>query len=288
MNQVMARIRSNQPLTMNCWRMELEAPQVASEVKPGQFVMVRMAAQAFDPLFRRPFSIFRGVNKVGIAGIELVYEVVGKGTRLMTTMAPGDQLDVIGPLGHGFELSLDRRAHVLVSSKTGAAGLFMLGEEVLKLAGDHKLFVLLDAKTRESLVLEEEFRSLNATVLVSTHDGSYGYHGYVTELLRNAIESGDIPTDCAIYACGPEPMLKALAPICQEYNLPAQVSMQRSMACGIGACLSCVCRVSKQAVLRYRELKSSHIQFSPEAEFGYALVCKDGPVFRLDEVILDE
>ena len=285
MNQVTARVRSNQKLAKDCWRIELEAPQIASRVRPGQFVMVRVT-QTFDPLFRRPFSVFRRFDKGESCGIELVYEIVGKGTRVMTTMAPGDQLDVIGPLGHGFELFPDRRVHVFVSSGTGAASLFMLAEETSKIADEHDLFVLLDAKTRESLVLEEEFRSLKATILISTHDGSYGHHGYVTELLRNAIESGDISTDCAIYACGSELMLKALAPICQKYKIPAQVSMQRSMACGIGACLSCVCRVDKQAVSRYRDLKSSHIQFGPEAKFGYALVCKDGPVFRLDELIL--
>jgi dihydroorotate dehydrogenase electron transfer subunit len=107
-------------------------------------------------------------------------------------------------------------------------------------------------------------------------------------MLKNSIDSGEISVDCVIYACGPELMLKALLPICKQYGIPAQVSMQRHMGCGIGACLSCVCKVNKASMLKYRDVKSSPIQFSPEAEFGYALVCKDGPVFNIEEVLFDE
>ena len=290
MIQLKSNIMSNEPLTENCWRITLEAPQIASEIKPGQFINVKVS-ETNAPLFRRPFSVFRRVKgDRGYDGIEVVYEVVGRGTRLMTNLKPGDELDVIGPLGHGFEWYRDKKVQVLVSSETGAAGLFMLGEEISKAVDEYglELNILLDAKTRKTFILEKEFRTLNGKVLVSTHDGTYGYNGYVTEILKDSIDRGEISLDCAIYACGPELMLKALAPICQQYGIPAQVSMERHMGCGIGACLSCVCKVDRDSVLKYRDLKSSHIQFSPEAEFGYALVCKDGPVFNIEEVILDE
>jgi len=100
---------SNEQLTENCWRVTLEAPQIASEIKPGQFINVKIP-ETNDPLFRRPFSVFRRVREDrGYSGIEVVYEVVGRGTRLMTNLKPGDELDVIGPLGHGFEWYRDKK-----------------------------------------------------------------------------------------------------------------------------------------------------------------------------------
>jgi len=290
MIQMNSSVVSNKQLTRDCWRITLEAPQIASEIKPGQFINVKIG-KTFDPLFRRPFSVFRRVMKDGgYYGIEVVYKVVGRGTSLMTELAPGDELDVIGPLGHGFEWGRDKKVHVLLGGGVGLPALFMLGEEISQAVSESglELNILLGAETKKAIVLEKEFKTLKGKVLVSTDDGTYGYHGYVTEMLKDAIDRGGISPDCAIYACGPEPMLKALQPICQQYGIPAQVSMERHMGCGIGVCLSCVCKVDRDSVLKYRDLKSSHIQFSPEAEFGYALVCKDGPVFRIDEVIFDE
>jgi dihydroorotate dehydrogenase electron transfer subunit len=124
--------------------------------------------------------------------------------------------------------------------------------------------------------------------MVSTDDGSYGYHGFVTGMLEKVLREEKIFSDCAIYSSGPEPMLKALGSICKEYGIPAQVSIERHMMCGFGACLACICKVDPNHVPKYRDLKSSHIQFVADRDFGYALVCKDGPVFNLDEVIFDD
>jgi len=281
---------SNEQLAKNCWRMTLEAPQIASEIKPGQFINVKIG-KTFDPLFRRPFSVFRRVKEDGgYYGIEVVYKVVGKGTRLMTELKKGDELDIIGPLGHGFEWYRDKKVHVLLGGGVGLPVLFMLGEEISQAASTSglELHILLGAETEKAVVLEKEFGTLKGKVMVSTDDGTYGYHGFVTEMLKDAIDKGKISSDCAIYACGPEPMLKALVPIHQKYNIPTQVSMERHMGCGLGTCLSCVCKVDRDGVTKYRDLESSHIQFSPDVEFGYALVCTDGPVFNIEEVILDE
>jgi len=124
--------------------------------------------------------------------------------------------------------------------------------------------------------------------MVATDDGSHGFRGIVTGLLEDMIKKEEIPKDSAIYSCGPEPMLKALKPICQRYNIPGQVSVEKVMMCGMGACFNCVCRVDRAGVLKHRDLKASHIQFIPEEDVGYALVCKDGPVFDLEEVVLDD
>ncbi len=107
-------------------------------------------------------------------------------------------------------------------------------------------------------------------------------------MLAEALEKGRISTDCAVYATGPEPMLKALAPICRKHEIPAQISMERHMLCGIGACLGCICKVDPDHVSKNRDMASSHFQFVSEKDFGYALVCKDGPVFDINEVKFDE
>jgi len=125
-------------------------------------------------------------------------------------------------------------------------------------------------------------------LMISTDDGSAGYHGFVTQMLAEAIEKQKISKDCAVYATGPEPMLKALAPVCQKYQIPAQVSMERHMMCGIGACLGCICKVAPGQVSKNRDMKASHFQFVSDNDFGYALVCKDGPVFNIEEVKFDE
>lgn len=290
MIQMNSNIVINEQISQDCWRIVLEAPPIASKVEPGQFINVKIGV-ANGPLFRRPFSVFRRVKlRGGTLGIELIYKVVGRGTHLMTELRKGDVLDVIGPLGRGFEWRRDKRAHVLLGGGIGSSTLFMLGGEISKGTKEYgiQLHILLGAETQKTLILEKEFSALNGEVLVSTDDGTYGYHGLITEMLKSYINDGKIPSDCAIYACGPESMFKALVPICRQHGIPAQISIERHMMCGIGACLTCVCKVDKKSVLKHRDLKSFHIQFVPDRDFGYALVCKDGPVFDMDEVILDE
>ena len=286
MMQINSNIVSNKRTSESCWRLVLDAPQISSEVKPGQFIHVKVGGEN-GPLFRRPFSVFRRVPLQGNhLGIEVVYEVIGGGTRMMTGLRKGDTLDIIGPLGHGFELDRGKSVQVVVAGGTGAACLFLLAEEISR-AG-LQLKILLGADTKASLILEKEYAALKGEVMVSTDDGTYGFHGLVTGMLDQELRGGKISTDCAIYSSGPEPMLKALASICQEYHIPSQVSVERHMMCGLGACLACVCKVDPNHISKNRDLPSSHIQFVPDKEFGYALVCKDGPVFDVNEVIFDD
>ncbi len=283
---MIADILANEPLNQDCWRMTLDAPQIASEIKPGQFIHVKLPG-AKGPLFRRPLSVFRRIERNGnMLGIEIVYKVVGLGTKLMAELRRGDSLDVLGPQGHGFEWDPKRPAQAVLAGGTGAACLFMLAEELSR-AG-LPLTILLGGQTKGAVLLEKEFAALKGRVMVSTDDGSYGYHGLVTQMLENALETGSLSSDCAIYASGPEPMLKSLASICQRLGIPAQVSMERHMMCGIGACLACVCKVNLHHISTHRDPDSSHIQFVADREFGHALVCKDGPVFDINEVVFDE
>ncbi|MBW1799235.1 MAG: dihydroorotate dehydrogenase electron transfer subunit [Deltaproteobacteria bacterium] len=287
MIQIESKIISNEQIGPAYWKMTLEAPQIASEAMPGQFVHARIDGT----LLRRPFSIFRCVNSGPDSGtVEMVYRVVGRGTRLMTTLRPEEMLDIIGPLGHGFHWESTSKTHVLVAGGTGSAGLFMLGEEISRAAGKSgcELFIFLGAVTKAHLILEKAFKTLDGKVMISTDDGSYGHKGLVTEALAHAIQEENIPADCVIYASGPQPMLKSLAVLCQRYHIDAQVSLEKRMLCGIGACAACVCRVDKDGVLKHRNIDHSGIQFDMQEAYGYGLVCKDGPVFHIEEVVFDE
>lgn len=288
MDLVKLRVLSNERLTEEVWRLTLETFALRSDIKPGQFVNLRIS-ETNDPLFRRPFSVFRCITlDTGIIALQLIYQVVGRGTMRMTSIVKDDELDMIGPLGHGFELYRDKKIHVLLAGGIGAAGLFMLGEKISEMTNSDeiKLYSLLGTSTKKRIVLEKEYAMLNGELLVSSEDGTYGYKGTVVDMLQSALERKRIPSDCAIYACGPESMYKALAKVCQCYDIEAQVSLERNMMCGIGACLCCTCAVNKNAILQYRDLESSHIQFIPNGSLGYALVCRDGPVFKIDEVLL--
>src|SRR5512146_3232444 len=180
-HQVTSKIVSNKRMTGNCWRVVLDAPQISSEVKPGQFIHIKMGGEG-GPLFRRPFSVFRRVPLKGDSlGIEIVYRVIGTGTRVMTGFRRGDTLDILGPLGHGFELGRGKSVQVVVAGGTGAACLFLLSEEISR-AG-LSLKVLLGADTKSSVLLKKEYAALNGEVMVSTDDGTLGFHGFVTQML---------------------------------------------------------------------------------------------------------
>jgi dihydroorotate dehydrogenase electron transfer subunit len=286
MIQVTSKIVSNSRMTGDCWRVVLDSPKISSRIKPGQFVHVKIGGEN-GPLFRRPFSVFRRILlKEGHFGIEIVYKVIGSGTRVMKGLRQGDALDIMGPLGHGFELDRSKSVQVVVAGGTGAACLFLLSEKISN-AG-LPLKILLGAETKASVLLKKEYAALKGEVMVSTDDGTYGFHGFVTQMLDKALEEGKISRDCVIYSSGPEPMLKALASICKTNHIPAQVSVERHMMCGMGACLACVCKVDPNHLSEKRDSGSSHIQSISGKEFGYALVCKDGPVFGIDEVIFDD
>lgn len=286
MLQVEAKVVSNRRLSEQVWRIGIDAPEIACIVKPGQFIHVKVGGES-GPLFRRPFSVFKRMPlKDGGLGIEVVYKVIGTGTRVMTGLKRGDTVDIIGPLGHGFELNREKAVQVVAAGGTGVACLFLLSEEISK-AG-LPLKILLGAETRTSLLMRKEYASLKGELMISTDDGTCGYHGFVTQMFAEALEKGEISSDCTVYATGPEPMLKALAPVCKKYRIPAQVSMERHMMCGIGACLACVCKVDQEEISKNRDLASSHVQLVSGKDFGYALVCQDGPVFDIDEVRFDE
>ena len=215
------------------------------------------------PLLRRPLSIHR-VDK---EKIEMLYERVGKGTEILSQRKAGEFLDVIGPLGNGFTLPPKNREFkaVLVAGGMGVAPLVFLAQRLAtgkrKSAGD-RIQVLIGARTKQQLLCEKEFKKLGCDVKIATDDGSAGFSGRVTGLLERALLTQDYQRTI-VYSCGPKPMLRELVRICRKKLIPAQVSLEEHMACGIGACLGCVVNTVG----------------------GYKRVCKEGPVFEAEKLI---
>lgn len=293
--QVKAKIQRNQEILPRYYKMVLDAPEVAGEAKPGQFVHVRCGDE-YRPLLRRPFSIHKIQNskvkgKKAISDkryaicdlIEILYKVVGEGTRVLSEKKKGEELDLIGPLGTGYRVQgLGDRVQnvILVGGGVGVASLLFLAEELKKRStvNRERLTVLIGAKTRDQVLCEDDFKDLGCEVKISTEDGSYGYKGLVTDILKSKISAqggsasgGKNQKSKVIYGCGPRLMLKEVAEIADKNNTPCQVSLEEHMACGLGACLGCA-------------IKIANSQQPTVDSFIYKKVCKDGPVFNAREI----
>ena len=253
--QEKCRVSSIEQLSSEVYRLTITAPGILDAAQPGQFVMVRVAEQ-FDPLLRRPLSIH---NFSHDGRMQLLFKVVGKGTAILASVQVGDHLDVIGPLGRGFELK-SKGPVCLIGGGMGIAPLAFLAGQLKKngheTGRDH---VLLGARNREEVsLLAEEFSELGYLVQVATDDGSMGHHGFVPELL------GDIMQNVGhVYTCGPYPMMRSIVQHCLQAGVACQVSLEAHMACGLGACLGCTLPGVKQQ---------------------YVHVCRQGPVFPAEEV----
>jgi len=280
MIQTKARILSRKKVAKDIFKISLFAPEICRTARPGQFINIRLTEMK-DPLLRRPFSVHRIDGDV----LEILLRVVGRGTDLLTQLPRQTTLDILGPLGHGFTIS-DRAAAVLIAGGMGIAPLYLLAEELVKKG--KKVFSLIGAEKKSLVLYETECRKLGTEVYVSTDNGSHGHKGFVTALLVSLLDEGKIPQDAQYYACGPDPMLHALAPITKSRGLSCQISLEEKMACGIGTCLSCVCKVEPEIAIAKRGVKESHIQTSPDFPYGYGLVCSDGPVFEIEEVVWED
>lgn len=236
---------------------EIAAPLCASLVQPGQFVHVELPHDK-SHMLRRPISVYQiNENKQTIT---LLYQVVGKGTQLLSTVAPLDEISIFGPLGTGWQPSEVSRC-LLVGGGVGAAPLYLLAQTLV--AQGAAVDVVLGAATKDFLITAQEFAGVvSAEALhVCTDDGSQGHKGFVTEVCKTLLAS--TPYDY-LATCGPEPMQKALCALVSDFEvLQCQVSLERRMACGIGACLGCVV----------------------DTTAGKKRACYDGPVFDAKEIV---
>ena len=236
------------------FRLTLQAPKIAADARPGQFVMVRVI-DGLDPLLRRPFSIHRSFAD---GSISLLFKVIGKGTEMLARRCIGDQLDLVGPLGNGFEFSDDRPV-CLIGGGMGIAPLLFLAEQLHSTGRETKKdHVLLGARNKDELTpLADEFSALGYTVQLATDDGSIGHKGFIPDLLGFVL-----PTVEQVYTCGPHLMMKNVVRQCQQAEVNCQVSLETHMACGMGACLGCTVNGKR----------------------GLVHVCKQGPVFNADQL----
>ena len=242
-----------------------KSPDIARQAAPGQFLMVKVATGT-HPLLRRPFSIHSRDD----ASISLFFKVAGEGTALLAEKKPGETLDILGPLGRGFDLALgagNRRAAVApalaVGGGRGIAPLTFLASELA--AAGRPLKILYGGRTASDLPLRDKFTTAGFDLACSTDDGTFGFKGLVTDLLKNELNTAQPAS--VIYACGPEPMLRTIARMAAEAGIPAQLSLESHMGCGFGACWGCVKKIRRDG-----------------AE-SWVKVCEDGPVFPAQEVI---
>ncbi len=273
-------VMENRPLTGGHLLLSLHAPRQAPEVRPGQFAMVRMLGRS-DVLLRRPMSIFDVCAKDGArAGhsgqrpapqiLQLLYKIVGRGTRLMAELRPGEKVGLLAPLGHGF-LQEDYlpQAHqcdeiLHVAGGIGIAALLLPAKQLAEAGFTQRLFF--GARTKDDLVGVKEFKPLVRAMLLATENGSAGYRGFVTRPLEEYL-ARHTSKKFLLMVCGPWPMLRATVELAKRFRHPCLVSMENRMGCGLGVCLGCSIRVQGTG------------------HEAYQRVCTEGPVFWAEKVV---
>jgi len=269
---ISGEVVANREVTKNHFLMSLTVPDNFQVALPGQFIMVRMKDMG-SPFLARPFSIYSTYSFENNTILEILYRVVGKGTLKFSHLKRDDKLDILGPLGNGFDVPPGCKKIALVAGGIGVAPLSSLAEYYRKRSTDsvedRKVICYIGARTSEWLVGIEKLEEVCSRVIISTDDGSEGHHGYVTDLFIKDINSYR-RDGSMVYSCGPYAMMKRMAGILEDCPIPCQVSIEERMACGVGACLGCAVRVKSQ-----------------EGHSRYMRVCTDGPVFNIEEIIWD-
>jgi dihydroorotate dehydrogenase electron transfer subunit len=269
MRQFPGRIAFNAPCGPKCRKVRVEVPERLVRYEPGQFFHIR-CGPGTDPLLRRPFSVYAVETDAEgwVRHLDFLILVVGRGTRTLAERAAGGTLDLLGPLGKGFRPPPEPARHVMVAGGVGIAPFYDLAEHLQKRAAvgpsPPRLTLLFGSRTKDELYALDELQRLGLDIRLATDDGSAGRRGFVTELLEPALdEAATSGAALQIYACGPEPMLDAVTRIARTRGVPAQLSLDRRMGCGLGACGACVCKVA-----------------SPGAPDGwdYIRICREGPV----------
>ncbi len=289
--QVKATIVKNKQIADDIYELILDIPKIASKIQPGQFMHFKIN-DSTDPLLRRPLSVNRLIRKKNSKGflVVVIYKVVGKGTALLAEKCAGDTMDVLGPLGNGFvfeKLKTRCEQVLIVCGGMGVAPLIFLAEKLSKFKMQNyesKIIVFIGAAKKNEIICADVFRKLGCEVKISTDDGTYGFHGKVTELLDKYLRGTKDTGRRTIYACGPLPMLYELNKIAYKYKLEGQVSVDKMMGCGVGACLGCVIKI-KNYKSRHKAWRGSPKAAKVKTDFVYKRICKDGPVFDIKELV---
>jgi dihydroorotate dehydrogenase electron transfer subunit len=247
------------------------APDIGKTIRPGQFVNVRCGENRSN-IIRRPFSVYRVHKRGGWAStIEIVFDIRGPGSQYLSELRGHASVDLLGPLGRGFQMP-GRRAHcLLIGGGIGATPLFFLADELRN--DGHRVDVILGARSVGYLLNPIEVRRLASVSVTTTEDGSAGETGRVTDVMEATIERCQTEV---IYTCGPHPMLAAVSKIGVERKIPVQVAVEELMGCGYGVCMTCVMPLRAKRKGKDR---------SGEEEIVYARSCTEGPVFNGGSVV---
>lgn len=237
-------------LTADVYDFTLECPVLAAKAVPGQFAQIRLPGHTL----RRPISICGIDRKEGT--LRFVFQIRGQGTADLAEFREGSEIEILAPLGDGFPIDPDKRT-LLVGGGIGVPPLLGCAAELKESA-----VAVLGFRNKDTVILEQDFRTTGAKTLIATDDGSYGFHGLVTALAEKENFQ-------RVFACGPAPMLKAVKALAEQRNVPCFLSLEERMACGIGACLGCAVPLLDENGNQY-----------------YGHVCKDGPVFDSRRIVL--
>ena len=259
-------VLSNTHLSSDYNILAIAAPEIARQALPGQFVMVK-AGDPLEPLLRRPFSVFEVLKDNGnITGLSLLSKRIGRSTRLLFDARPGDLVRCLGPLGRPFVPVAAPDEAWLVAGGVGLAPFAALAETLRARGVGVRLYY--GARRGDELFYLDEFGAMGVDLVLTTEDGSRGETGRVTIPLERDLHARPRTRNVMLYACGPEPMLAAVAKLSAAYDTPCQVSVERVMGCGVGGCYSCVIPVK-----------------TAEGKWHHVRSCLAGPVFRSDQVL---
>jgi len=236
--------------------------RAARKIYPGSFVHVKVA-DAIDPFFRRAFSIADYDNST--SELEIIYKVIGRGTSILGQKVRGDEIDIIGPLGNSFSIPTGKKTAVIVAGGVGFPPLYFLARHLVDKGHDaDRIIFFYGGRTKADLIEMTRIKKLGVKFVPCTDDGSYGFHGFVTEALSKYLPQFN-RDNAFTFGCGPEPMLAALQDLALAHGLAGEVSLEAPMPCGVGVCLGC-------------------IKPTMDDPGKYVRVCHDGPVFKLGEV----
>lgn len=249
-------VRANEQLADTVFRLTLHAPAIATNAQPGQFVMASANGGTCDPLLRRPFSLHQCSDQ---GDVQLLFKVIGRGTLFLSSLRPGQELNLIGPLGRGFRLPVTDPV-CLIGGGMGIAPLLFLATRLMQrtpLAVPP--IALLGSRSADEInTLVADFSACGCQVYPATEDGSLGHHGYISELLPQFL-----PVVKRVCVCGPSALMATVAQLSKAASIPCEASLETHMACGLGACLGCTIHA---------------------ADGTYRHVCKHGPVFKAEEI----
>lgn len=257
MTQQDAIVVEHQPIQGGYQLLVMRAPAVAAQVRPGQFVHVRVPHLG-ESVLRRPFSVFKADGEQ----LAILYKSVGKGTRTLQYLKPGETLNLVGPLGHGFPAPQPQTFPVIIAGGYGMAALYLTARQ-----SPVKGLAFFGGRKAQDILCVKEFEALGWTVRVTTEDGSLGRRGLVTEALDDwwaAEGAGRVPE---YFACGPTGMLRAVSERAVRHGWTAWISSDTNMGCGVGACLTCVVKVRDGD------------------GWKWARSCHEGPVFAARDLV---